>query len=164
MKASLAIYTPHPYLDVSRLQLDYDPLPTWLFYTREFATADTVAVVKTYPRDLNTIKTLLLPVAGFHGPTTVVPARLDEGLVLAHSEIFVVARRRSASAPIIARASYELLNAVSLGESLVQGGLQSSAMHFFASTDGDTKRAIEEGRIRNWFRVRGRSNWAPWED
>jgi hypothetical protein len=87
MKASLAVHTPHPYRDTSRLQLDYDRQPTWLFYTREFVAADTVAVVKTYPGDLTAIKTLLLPVAGFHGPTTVVPARLGEGLDLAHSEI-----------------------------------------------------------------------------
>jgi hypothetical protein len=159
----LAIFTPHPYLDVSKLRPEYDRIPSWLFYARELLADNAVAVVATFPADLEAIKTLLLPAAGFHGPTTVVPARLSEGLDLAHSEILVVARRRSASAPIITRASYELLNAVTVGESLVQAD-QPSAMHFFASTDGNTKRAIEEGRIRNWFRVRGRSNWAPWED
>jgi hypothetical protein len=159
----LAIFTPHPYLDVSKLRPEYDRIPSWLFYARELLADNAVAVVATFPADLEAIKTLLLPAAGFHGPTTVVPAWLGEGLDLAHSEILVVARRGSASAPIITRASNELLNAVSLGESLLQAD-QTSAMHFFASKNRDTKLASKPGRIRGWFYVTGSSNWEPWED
>jgi hypothetical protein len=161
-KYPLLIAQPHPYRDVSRLQLEYDCIPSWLYYAKAKLASNAVAVVLTHPPDVQKISTRLLGVLGFEEPYHVLAAREDLGTQVDHSEVLLVARRSKGIEDVSFLRKYGVLsNPVRAAKLIVPTA--NRALVLFPPEDYHRHKDWDHSGLGT-FSVSGRSGWEPWED
>jgi hypothetical protein len=158
-KYALLIAQPHPYRDVSRLQIDYDRIPSWLFYANEFLASNAVAVIQTYPPDVDKISTHLLAVLGFEKPYHVLPVSPALGTQVDHSQVLLVARRSHGIEDLSPLERYGVLpSPVEVGKLLAPTA--TSAFFLFPPNNFH----LDEDWIGNRLGITAVSGWDLWEE
>lgn len=152
---------PHPYLDVSRLQLNYEREPTWLFYAREFLSSRALAVILTYPPDVPKLKTHFLRPLDFLEPFHVLAVSEREGTQADHSQVLLLGRRGEGLVDV--NLTFDPL-ALRTPVSVIRR-IAPAAKDALLTLCGVERIALEAELRSSQFNVfRASNSWAPWED
>lgn len=152
---------PHPYQDVSRLQLRNEREPTWLFYAKEFLSPRALAVIITYPPDVTTLKTHLLRPLDFLEPYHVLAVSERQGTQADHSQVLLLARRGEGLVDV--DLSFDPLRLRTPVD--VARRLAPAAYGALLVLCGVERVGLEEELRGSRFNVfRASNSWTPWED
>ncbi|QOZ42184.1 hypothetical protein XH89_00905 [Bradyrhizobium sp. CCBAU 53340] len=159
-KRNVLFAQPHPYLDVSRLQPRYERDPTWLFYAKEFLSSRALAVILTYPPDVQKLKTHLLRPLEFREPYHVLAVSERVGAQASHAEVLLLARRGEGLIDLDLRfLPGELRLPVPVAKQIAPEA-KSALLMFKRKGRVELESELMDARI-NFFRA---DDWAPWEE
>lgn len=160
-KRGVLFAQPHPYLDVSRLELSYKREPTWLFYTKEFLSSRALAVILTYPPDVPKLKTHFLRPLDFLEPYHVLAVSEKDGTQADHSQVLLLGRRGEGLVNV--NLSFDPLPLRTPVD--VARRLAPAAYGALLVLCGVERVGLEEELRGSRFNVFQASNsWTPWED